>query len=117
MFAPKAPVPKQMTDQKAYEDAGAAGIDPPASFDANFGGLDPPPLGTCGITVGKRGVAAAEIGIALAQTSMREALRDSDGACQLKSFPKRFGVAENRYGLRITQMRMNIHEADFASEE
>jgi len=71
MFRPKAPVPKQMTDQKAYEDAGAAGIDPPASFDATSADLTAATR-TCGITVGKRGVAAAEIGIALAQTSMRE---------------------------------------------
>src|ERR1019366_677804 len=117
MFAPDPPVSKDMTDQKAYVDAWAAGIDPPASIDANLAGFDPLPIVARGITVGKHGVAAAEIGVALAGEGVREAVRHGDGAGKLERVPECFGVAKNRHGFGVAKLRVNIHEADFASEE
>ena len=90
---------KNMPDQKAYEDARAAGINPPASFDTNLAGLDLHPILARGIAVGKRGVAAAEIGVALTGQGLRQALRHGNGVGELKRVPERLGIAKNRHGL------------------
>src|ERR1700732_649286 len=117
---PPAPLPvvsEHMADYEPCVDAWATRIDPPAPLDANHPGVDPPPLIARGVTVGKRRVAAAEIGVALPGRGVREAVRHGDRVCKHKRVPKRFGFAKGRHRLRVAQMRVNIHETDFASEE
>src|ERR1700730_7841816 len=107
-LSPEPLVSKDIAHQKAYVDAWAAGIDPPAAFDADRAGFHLRPLRARGITVGKRRVAAAEIGVALPKRALREAIRHGDRVCKLERFPERFGFAKDRHRLRVAQMRVNI---------
>src|SRR5262249_48235519 len=69
------------------------------------------------VAIAESRVAAAEIGVALAQGRVFQMARDGDGIDQCECLPKLVRGALLGQRLAITQMRMHIHQADLAAEE
>ena len=104
-----------LDDQRDVE-AGTARKDAPAALDRDSPVLTAP-FGARLITIAEGRVAAAEIGVALPQRGVGERFRDGDRVGDDQRVPQRLGVAERRHRLAVAQMRMHVHQPDFAAEK
>src|SRR5690348_4679753 len=82
-------------DEAASEETGATGIDAPAAIDVDLTFLDLIPFPHCLIAVMEGGVAAAEIGVALAQRCIRQCICDGDRIDEAYRLPQRIGISGN----------------------
>src|SRR6185312_2567799 len=94
-----------------------ARINTPASVDSDGLAPDSLPLGVRLITIAESRIAAAEISVALAQRRMSQKIGNGDRIDGEQGIPQRLRLAESRHRLCIAQMRMHIHESDFAAEK
>src|SRR5271165_1543738 len=111
------PMPEYVLDEDIEVEAWAAGIDSPSAVHGDLPGLEALPLCAGLIAIAERRVAAAEIGVALPQGRLGQSIRDSDGISRQQSVPQSVRLAENAHRFRIAEMRVCVHESDFAAEE
>src|SRR5262249_31366629 len=108
---------EETPDDEPERDAGAARIHAPAAIQRNRAVGDPPVFRARLVSIIESGIGAGVVAVRLPQGRAGHDRADADRTRLTQRAEESLGIANVRESLRVTQMRVGVHQSDLAPEE